>query len=263
MWGDPAARQKALRILKFKSKYKSSISSDALLSLLANQTCSVSFFRPSAAKAVYQVFNAKNVYDLSCGWGDRLIGALATRQVQSYWGTDPNVGNQEIYKSICQNLKRPATWLDLDVHIATQPAEEYKPPAVDGQERRFDLVFTSIPYFNTERYAEGTPYEGLQSWFRYKTLDEWLKGFALPAIRNAVSVLIPGGVLAINVANCKQNGAIIPLVESIKNLLSTASNLTFKGQFGYRLSARYGAKALGQGMPHAEPILIWSLADAT
>ena len=68
MWQDPVARGKALRILKFKSRYKSAISSDALLSLLANQTCSVSFFRPSAAKAVYQVFNAKNVYDFSCGW---------------------------------------------------------------------------------------------------------------------------------------------------------------------------------------------------
>ena len=254
LWQDPVKRKRALRILKFKSRYDVSISSDALLTLLGTQACNASFFRPSAAKAVYRVFDAKHVYDFSAGWGDRLIGALATPGLKTYWATDPNVSNQELYSTICKSLKRPEEWDPLLVCIEPYPAEEYVPPGG----RRFDLVFTSCPYFHTERYAEGTPHESLQSWYRYKTVEAWVDGFALPAIKNAVSVLVPGGALAINIANCKQNGKVLPLVQLLKERVSAIPELTFKGEIGYRLSARYGAKRLSKSLNnHCEPILIW------
>ena len=42
-------------------------------------------FRPMAARTIYDLFNAKKVYDPCMGWGDRLSGALA-QNLEVYYG---------------------------------------------------------------------------------------------------------------------------------------------------------------------------------
>ena len=41
-------------------------------------TQSVSNFRPTAAKLIYEKFGGDTIWDMSCGWGGRLIGFLAS-----------------------------------------------------------------------------------------------------------------------------------------------------------------------------------------
>ena len=45
-------------------------------------------FKPNVAKLMYEMFDAKNIFDMSCGWGDRLAGFWATPGTTMYVGCD-------------------------------------------------------------------------------------------------------------------------------------------------------------------------------
>ena len=55
----------------------------------------VSNFRPSAAKVIYEKFGGKTVWDISCGWGGRLIGFLSSKNTKHYIGTEPSTKTYE------------------------------------------------------------------------------------------------------------------------------------------------------------------------
>ena len=61
----------------------------------------------------------------------------------------------------------------------------------------FDIVFSSPPYFNVERYS----YDDTQSWVRYKNIDAWNKEFLHKTIANVWPTLKKGGILAVNIAD--------------------------------------------------------------
>lgn len=63
----------------------------------------------------------------------------------------------------------------------------------------FDLVFTSPPYFDCERYSD----EPTQSYIRYPTVTKWCAGFLEPLISKAHDALKPGGTFILNIANTK------------------------------------------------------------
>ena len=52
-------------------------------------TQAVSNFRPTAAKLIYEKFGGDTIWDMSCGWGGRLIGFLASSR-KKYIGTEPS-----------------------------------------------------------------------------------------------------------------------------------------------------------------------------
>jgi len=146
-------------------------------------------FRPTAAKSIYQHFNSKLTVDFSMGWGGRMLGAMAAGV--EYVGIDPSstaiAGNAELLLSI-QRLCPSAV---SKVEITQACAED-----VLGQQRwRPDLIFTSPPYFNVERYSN----EPTQSFKRYPTLSEWYTGFLDKCILGAFIDLIPGGHLVLNI----------------------------------------------------------------
>ena len=52
-------------------------------------TQSVSNFRPTVfTKLIYEKFGGDVVWDMSCGWGGRLLGFLSTSNTKQYIGTD-------------------------------------------------------------------------------------------------------------------------------------------------------------------------------
>jgi hypothetical protein len=75
----------ALWTLKVKE-----VTSETLRACIAMRKYIASQFRPSAAKALYDHFNAECVLDFSSGWGDRLNGAMSAQSVKKYIGIDPN-----------------------------------------------------------------------------------------------------------------------------------------------------------------------------
>lgn len=149
----------------------------------------VSNFRPSAAACIYDKFAPNgDVWDMSGGWGGRMIGAMVS-SVNSYIATEPS-------EKTCIGLNNLAK--DFDVNnkclILQSGSEDYKPA-----KNSLDLCFTSPPYFNLEKYSE----EESQSYVKYPTKKEWVEGFLMETFENCYDGLKPDKYMLINIADIK------------------------------------------------------------
>jgi hypothetical protein len=160
-------------------------------SLKAFGSQSVSNFRPTIAKWVCERYgNGGEVLDPCSGYSGRLLGAL-TSNVTQYIGIDPdyrqvNGGNSLIAKLNTIGLVESSG-------VILQNAFEDTP--IDKES--YDLVFTSPPYYNKEKYS----YDDTQSWIRYPTISEWIQNFLYPLVDKSMIGLRHGGYLVLNVGD--------------------------------------------------------------
>ena len=151
-------------------------------------TQSVSNFRPTAAKLIYEKFGGDVIWDMSCGWGGRLLGFLSASNTKQYIGTEPS---SKTYDGL-QKMVKDFSYLGKQVNIYKLGSEEYKPI-----EKSFDLCFTSPPYFDTEKYS----LESTQSFIKFPTENEWVNGFLKKTIQNCYIGLKDNRYMLINIAN--------------------------------------------------------------
>ena len=152
-------------------------------------TQSVSNFRPTAAKLIYEKYGGDGVvWDMSAGWGGRLLGFLSSKNTKHYIGTEPAT---RTYKGLLK-MKKEFSYINKKVDIYKQGSEEYLP-----NKSSLDLCFTSPPYFDTEKYSD----EPTQSYIKYPTQDEWVNGFLRKTIENCYYGLKEGGYMLYNIAN--------------------------------------------------------------
>ena len=173
----------AINIVYFADKCldnKALMSGARLSGTLVNQ------FKPSVAKGVYDFFGAKKVLDFSAGWGDRLVGFLASN-AESYIGIDPNTKLHEPYRKIVEDNNR-----DKETKFICSPAER-----VDYSNLDYDFVFTSPPYFNLEVYTN----EDTQSAKKETKIDDWLNDFLFETVNRVYEGLVDGGRIAINICD--------------------------------------------------------------
>ena len=159
----------------------------------------VSNFRPTAAALIYDKFLEKDsplfggkagtTWDMSCGYGGRLLGAIAADV--NYIGTDPCEKTFQGLKQIAEDW----SGLNRTVEIYKEGSEIFRPDYCS-----VDLCFTSPPYFDWEKYSD----EPTQSYIKYPTREEWLNGFLADTIDNCDYALKVGGTLILNVANTKR-----------------------------------------------------------
>jgi hypothetical protein len=215
------------------------VNKQTLRRALKMHTYTASQFKAEASKTLYDFFQAKRVLDFSAGWGDRLVGFLASG-ADSYVGIDPNSKLHEPYQKIvdfCNTGK--------ETRFICAPAEDADLTGVE-----VDFVFTSPPYFDIERYSD----EDTQSWKRYPEIDSWVEGFFLPTLSKCWSVLSEGGRILVNIADKKGNDICSPMLRHMESL-----GATYEGVIGYRMSERGGQKTT---VPSCEPIWVWSKGDA-
>ncbi len=148
----------------------------------------VSNFRPTAAKVIYEKFGGDVVWDMSCGWGGRLLGFLASSNTKQYIGTEPS---SKTYDGLLK-IKKDFSYLGKQVNIYKLGSEEYKP-----LKESLDLCFTSPPYFDTEKYSD----EETQSYVKFPTQDNWVNGFLKKTIENCYNGLKENKYMLINIAN--------------------------------------------------------------
>jgi hypothetical protein len=153
-------------------------------------------FKPNVAKVLYEMLGAKNVLDFSMGWGDRLAGFYAAACTEHYVGLDPRVENHPIYDEQRAFYEKNLGFFESKkkTNFYTSPAEDFD---FTQYPEHFDLVFTSPPYFNVEKYSQSDT----QSWVRYKGIDGWNKNFLHKTLGNIIPSLRVGGVMAINIAD--------------------------------------------------------------
>ncbi len=153
----------------------------------------VSNFKPTVAKYIYDTYSGNgDVLDFSSGFGGRLLGAMSSNKVSSYTGTDPSILTYNGLENMMQELDSNS---ECDVHLYNKPFEDLDLDL----DMKYDLSFSSPPYFNTEEYST----ENTQSYIRYNTMESWRDNFLKVIIEKNYRLVKDGGYFIINVANVK------------------------------------------------------------
>lgn len=161
---------------------------------------SVSWFKPAAAQKIWRHYlgacTSPVVWDPSIGFGARLLGFAAAYPDGRYIGTDPAVPMIRDAKALARMLQSALPRFEIELHRIG--SEEFH-----VQDESVDLVFTSPPYFDREKYFN----EESQCWYRYPQREEWIENYLLPTLKRAHQALKSGGTCVLNI-----NGALRDVV---------------------------------------------------
>jgi len=203
-------------------------------------------FRPSAAKAIYDYFKAETVLDFSMGWGDRILGAHTSDYVNKYVGFDPNhnllAGYVEQIKEYGK-IDKPKKYL-----IFSHRAED---STIELQDE-FDLIFTSPPYFDKEKYNQSE----LQSYKMYKEFDSWMQNFLFKTIELRTKNLKSGGYLVINISDIYTRKKLYKICDGMNDYIASTGQFEYVGAIGLRMPKRPMSISSDTVGVFAEPIWI-------
>jgi hypothetical protein len=197
-------------------------------------TQAVSNFRPTAAKLIYEKFGGDTIWDMSCGWGGRLLGFLSAKNTKHYIGTEPST---KTYDGLLK-MKKDFSYLGKQVDIYKLGSEEYTP-----KKESLDLCFTSPPYFDTEKYS----LESTQSFVKFPTENKWINGFLKKTIENCYIGLKENRYMLINIADTPKHKFIE------KETIRIAKELGFVQEDTLQLTL---SSVMGAGYKY-EPIFVF------
>lgn len=147
----------------------------------------VSNFRPTIAKYIYDNYSGKGkILDFSSGYGGRLLGAMTSKKVKKYVGVDP-------CKKTYEKLKEFSKMGNIECEFYCEAFEDV------NLNEKYDLSFSSPPYFNTEEYS----YDSTQSFIRYETKEKWRDNFLKKIIEKNYNLIKDNGYFIINAASVK------------------------------------------------------------
>ena len=203
-------------------------------------------FKPNVAKAMYDFFKSKNVMDFSMGWGDRLAGFYASQNTELYVGLDPRKENHPIYNQQAEYYNSHLTMFETQkkTEFHCSPAEEFD---FDRYKDTFDIIFTSPPYFNVERYG----HDDTQSWVRYKDIDGWNTQFLQKSLDNMIPTLRSGGKLCINISDVYANSkwstdrCWLKICDPMNEFLNKYTDMEYKGCIGMEMARRPNSGGAG------------------
>eukprot|EP01028_Stygiella_incarcerata_P011140 TRINITY_DN6163_c0_g1_i2.p1 TRINITY_DN6163_c0_g1~~TRINITY_DN6163_c0_g1_i2.p1 ORF type:complete len:433 (+),score=82.40 TRINITY_DN6163_c0_g1_i2:627-1925(+) len=152
-------------------------------------------FKPTLAMCVMMETRATRVLDFSAGWGDRLVAAIAARQVRRYVGVDPNTDLKDGHDAI---IERYATTSERHAGAYQIIYEPFEMCESLPHGETFDLVFTSPPYFDFEVYQTDKSRSHGQSIESYPRQEEWLVKFLFASLQKSWDLLDDGGYLALH-----------------------------------------------------------------
>lgn len=194
-------------------------------------------FPPLTARYLYEKFTAHIkdsdpiiLYDPSCGWGGRLLGALSAGgdRIFHYIGTDPNsdhtigkgrtkyddIGdffNEKVRGNKLFETKNTFEIFQLGSEVISNDSNFSK------YKGKIDLVFTSPPYFSKEVYSDDPE----QSCHKFNQYEFWREGFLRPTLTTAVEYLKHDRYLLWNIADAMFDGKLLPLEQDSKDILES------------------------------------------
>lgn len=142
-------------------------------------------FKPLIAKWLYCTYDPRiAVLDFSAGWGGRCLGAMALGI--PYIGIDTNVDLRPAYERMVQ---------ELDPSLRDKVTMRFQDAAAtDFAKFKYDMVFTSPPYFKTVK-----PIEDYAHMPHYADRADFNARFMFPVIRKTYAHLSRGGTYALNI----------------------------------------------------------------
>lgn len=158
-----------------------------------------SFYRPHFSKQISLITKKREgvLFDPCAGWGGRMLGTVSNGW--KYIACEPN-------KETYSNLLKIIEFLGIEdaVSLHNIPAEEF-----DFNIDKVDVVLTSPPYFNLEKYTD----DETQSYNKFDTYNVWKTEWLEPLIIKCVSLLPEDGISAWNVMSFKKNDLVADVVK--------------------------------------------------
>ena len=135
---------------------------------------------------------------------------------------------------------------DKEWEFHCEAAEDFD---FDQYSDTFDIIFTSPPYFNVERYS----YDDNQSWVRYKNIDLWNKSFLQRSIENMWTSLRSGGKLCVNIADVNagsqgQKKGWLKICDPMNDFIDTFRDSDYLGCIGMEMASRPNSIGAGTGV---------------
>jgi len=203
----------------------------------------VSNFRPTVAKALYDRYSkpGDKILDFCAGYGGRLLGCLTLPR--HYIGYDPCKmqveGLKKTYKTLMANGLPKGT-----AEIREACAED---EMLLEKSASFDLIFTSPPYFNLEKYSN----EHSQSYIRYPSYSEWREKFLSVVVSQSHRLLKPGGYLILNVLDSEKASI------ATDTLIYSINKFSLLTKYQLRLSTLPFHRVNGTVHYHFEPVFVF------
>jgi hypothetical protein len=145
----------------------------------------INIFRPLVAVDIYRKYKPKSVLDICAGWGGRMVGAAAL-DVERYTGIEINHALKEPYQRMMEFLKEEGSGSNTSMLFQDALAVDY------GALPKYDMVFTSPPYYFLEKYQNNA---------EYKDKDDMDKRFYAPLFKMVYLHLSPGSGMAHMILN--------------------------------------------------------------
>jgi hypothetical protein len=165
----------------------------------------INIFRPLMAVEIYAKYKPSVVLDPCAGWGGRAVGAAVCGNIQ-YFGIDVNHSLKIPYQRMCAFLNSKINTENandnniqkINLMIADATTFDYS-----QIEPKYDMVFTSPPYYFIEKYSHNKAYNNSK--------DEMDEQFYVPLFSNTYLHLLPGGCMALNVNREIYERVCVPL----------------------------------------------------
>jgi 16S rRNA G966 N2-methylase RsmD len=165
----------------------------------------INIFRPLLAVEVYAKYKPSVVLDPCAGWGGRAVGAAVCGNLQ-YFGIDVNKALKIPYQNMCAFLNSKINTENADdnniqkINLMIADATTFDYSQI---EPKYDMVFTSPPYYFIEKYNHNKAYNNSK--------DEMDEQFYVPLFSNTYLHLLPGGCMALNVNREIYERVCVPL----------------------------------------------------
>lgn len=189
---------------------------------------SISIFRPVMAMEIYCKYTPKiAILDPTMGWGGRLIGACALN-LPKYIGVDANTHLSEPYKKMMDFVVDKT---ETEIEVFFQDAL-----TVDYSQLKYDMVFTSPPYYNIEIYRGDT-----STSTSIKTKEEWNTGFYKPLFQKTWENMQTPGYYCLNIPSEIYEDCCIPIL----------------GKYTRRIALKKQTRKKSAANKYSEYIYIW------
>lgn len=174
---------------KIINKLKNNLSIINIQEQLYKETKLCNNFKISVALTILKTFKPKRWLDISAGWGDRLLSSIFYKKIKLYCSVDPN---KELHKYYKQMIDTFVPELKKNRYLLIEDSFE----TAQLPDIKFDLVFSSPPFFDLEKYSTFEK----DSLTKYPAEKQWTEQFLYVSLMKAYNYLKVGGhmILYIN-----------------------------------------------------------------